>query len=286
MQELITTLIDGESAARGTVLSILTIAGLWIAYGIATRGLKRYFIGKIYKPENAKSFLLIWRYIWLALGTVLVIISLSGSLTTLGISAAFIGMILGWSLQAPVTGLAAWLMVIVKRPFRIGDRIIIENIIGDVSDITLTHIILNQVGGTISGEEKSGRGVLIPNAILFNRIIYNYSFESRYILDEVTVLITYESSVEEAEKILIDAAQNATQSIIKATRKEPFVRVEFAESGIRLRVRYQARGTERQKTSSEITHTIIKGFNKTSTVEFAYPHLEVLHRGKQKTGTS
>ena len=86
-------------------------------------------------------------------------------------------MVLGWSLQAPVTGIAAWLMLILKHPFKIGDRVIIAGITGDVMDITLTHVILNQVGGTVSSEERSGRGILIPNAILFAQTITNYTLE-------------------------------------------------------------------------------------------------------------
>ena len=66
----------------------------------------------------------------------------------------FLGMILGWSQQAPVTGIAAWLMLILKRPFKIGQRVIIAGITGDVVDITLTHVILNQVGGTVAGNGR------------------------------------------------------------------------------------------------------------------------------------
>ncbi len=124
-------------------------------------------------------------------------------------------MVLGWSLQAPVTGLAAWLMIILKRPFKIGDRVIIAGIIGDVMDVTLTHIVLNQVGGTVGGEERSGRAVLIPNAIMFGQVIMNYTFQQDYILDEVPVRITFESDWEEAERILIEAAKKITGDIIE-----------------------------------------------------------------------
>ena len=78
-------------------------------------------------------------------------------------------------MQAPVTGIAAWLMLILKCPFKIRDRVIIAGITGDVMEITLTHVILNQVGGTVSSEERSGRGILIPNAILFGQTITNYT---------------------------------------------------------------------------------------------------------------
>ena len=66
----------------------------------------------------------------------------------------FLGMILGWSLQAPVTGIAAWLMLILKRPLKIGQRVIVAGITGDVVDITLTHVILNQVGGAVAGNGR------------------------------------------------------------------------------------------------------------------------------------
>jgi len=211
-------------------------------------------------------------------GLIFVLVSLSGSLATLGISAAFLGMVLGWSLQAPVTGLAAWLMIILKRPFKIGDRVIIAGITGDVTNITLTHVYLNQVGGTISGEEKSGRGVLIPNAILFQQIIHNYTLSTRYLLDEVTITITFESDISKTETILLNAARAITHEIIEKTGMEPFMHTEIVDSGIKLRLRYKAFATERQKTMSDISRLIITEFNKEDTVHFAYPHTEIVYR--------
>ncbi|HUT56263.1 MAG TPA: mechanosensitive ion channel family protein [Phycisphaerae bacterium] len=272
--------LGAQSPYRGLVLAVLTCLALWLGYWLTGKALKRYLRRKAQKPENVQNFLLLWRYLWLGAAVILVIISLSGSIAALGISAAFLGMILGWSLQAPVTGIAAWLMIILKRPFKIGDRIIVSGIVGDVVDINLTHIVMNQVGGTVGGEEKSGRGVMIPNATLFQQIIFNYSFETKFILDEVPVLITYESGYDEAERILIAAAREVTADIVAETGQEPFVRAELADSGIRMRLRYQTLGTERQRISGEIVKRIIQEFNKTDAVEFAYPHTEVLHRPK------
>jgi len=107
---------------------------------------------------------------------------------------------LGWSLQQPVTGIAAWLMIILKKPFKIGDRVVIAGVTGDVTGITLTHVILNQVGGSIGGEERSGRGILIPNAILFQHMIINYTLDQEYMLvtavstDTLTIIRGYGST--------------------------------------------------------------------------------------------
>jgi len=274
------SLFSPASPYRGPLFALVTLVILWVVYKLATKGLRRYLNRRSAKGENAQNFLLLWRYVWMVLAVILAVISLSGSLAALGISAAFLGMILGWSLQAPVTGIAAWLMIILKRPFKVGDRIIIAGIIGDVVDITLTHVVMDQVGGTVSGEERSGRGVMIPNAILFQQIIYNYAFENKYILDEVPVLITYESDCDAAERISLDAARQVTGDIIRETGKEPFVRRELADSGIRIRLRYNTFATERQRISSDIVGLIIRGFAANDKVEFAYPHTEVVHRPK------
>jgi small-conductance mechanosensitive channel len=276
----LTDVVGSGSPYRAPILLVLTILALFVGYRLSRRLLKGYLERHAHKAENIQNFLFLWRYLWLGAGFILAVISLSGSIAALGISAAFLGMILGWSLQAPVTGIAAWLMIVLKRPFKLGDRIIIGGIIGDVVDINLTHIVLNQVGGTVSGEEKSGRGVMIPNATLFQQIIYNYTFSTKYILDEVPVLITYESDYDEAVGILVSAAREVVGDIITETGEQPFVRSELADSGVRVRLRYQTLGTDRQRVSSEIVTRIIRGFNATEKVEFAYPHIEAIHRPK------
>ncbi len=283
---------------QGPIMGVATLLILWVLYKISRRTLSRYLYSKTSsKAENVQQVLFVWRYIWLGLGAIFGIISFSGSLATLGISAAFLGMILGWSLQAPVTGIAAWLMIILKRPFKIGDRVIIAGIIGDVVDITLTHVLLNQVGGTIGGEEKSGRAVLIPNATLFQQIIYNYTLEgssdsqadetaSNYILDEVPVRITFDTDFEEAEKILLSAARQITGDIVRDTGQEPFVRAELFESGILVRLRYQTVAKERQRTSSDIVRVIIREFGRSPRVSFCYPHMDIYHTHRQDRGTA
>ena len=165
VRDLFVTL--NQSQYRGVMLSVTTIATLLLVKAILTRPIRAYVYRRALKTENADNFMLTWTFVWVIIIVIFGVISLSGSIQALGISAGFLGMVVGWSLQAPVTGVAAWLMLILKRPFRIGQRVIIAGIKGDVEDITLTHVILNQVGGTVAGEERSGRGILIPNAIPF-----------------------------------------------------------------------------------------------------------------------
>lgn len=271
------------SPYRGAGLAVLTLVVLVILKKHATRLVRQYAQPKLHKPENLERFLKTWNTLWKVVIGLFVIIALSGSLRLLGLSAAFLGMMLGWSLQAPVTGLAAWLMIVLKRPFRIGDRVIIAGIIGDVSDITLTHVIMNQVGGTIGGEEPSGRAVLIPNAILFGQVIMNYTLQEDYMLDEVPVRLTFDSDYALAEKIMLGAAREVAADTIKQTGQEPFTRCEFFDAGVLVRLRYQTIPARRQETSSEITERIMAGFKANyPAVKYCYPHTVVRYRWQEE----
>ena len=267
------------SPYRGLAVGAFTLIVLLVAKRFFTKRLRGYLKEHAYKAENAHKFMRTWNSVWSFAITVFVLIGLSGSLKFLGLSAGFVGMMLGWSLQAPVTGLAAWLMIVTKKPFRIGDRVIIGGTIGDVTDITLTHVILNQVGGTVSGEEKSGRGILVPNAILFGQIITNYTLEQKFMLDEVPVRVPFDADIELAKTILLDAARRVTKDIIEETGAEPFLRSEFYEAGVLVRLRYQAIPAERQRISSEITDIIQHEFKANyPKVRFGYPHSVIRYR--------
>ena len=262
---------------RGLLLSGITIVTLLLIKAILTRPIRAYVYKRALKEANADNFMLTWTFVWIVVIVIFGVISLSGSIQALGISAGFLGMIVGWSLQAPVTGVAAWLMLILKRPFRIGQRVIIAGIKGDVEDITLTHVILNQVGGTVTGEERSGRGILIPNAILFSQTITNYTFEVEHILSEVPVRLTFQSDWDEAEKILVGAAQQVTADTIQVTGEEPYIRAELFDAGILMRLRYKTTPEDYAEDVSDIVKIIHKEFGENDKVEFCYPHSEVLY---------
>ena len=274
--------LSEESPYRGVIVAAITLIVLLAAFRFATKRMRHYLQDKAYKPDNVRKFMRTWKSVWSFFIAVFVVVSLSGSLKYLGLSAGFLGMMLGWSLQAPVTGIAAWLMIVTKKPFRLGDRVIIGGVIGDVTDITLTHVVLNQVGGTIGGEEKSGRGILIPNAILFGQIITNYTLDQKFMLDEVPVRVTFDSDTEMAKKILIDAAASVTEKIIVETGKEIFIRQEFYDAGVLMRLRYQTIPAERQRISSDIVDVIIREFKANyPKVKFGYPQSVIRFRSDQ-----
>jgi len=214
-------------------------------------------------------------------GVVIVVLWSFGSLSRVGaVVAGFAGLLLGWSLQAPVSGIAAWALVNVKRPFRVGDRILLPSLglNGDVMDVGLMYTVLNQVGGTIGSEEAIGRHILIPNAMLFTQVVINYTpqmgvKDEAHFLDEVIVRITFDSDWEAAERILLDTAKEVTGSIIAETGQEPYIRSDFYDYGVYMRLRYMTLATDRPRITHEITKRIFRAFQRDLRVDLAIPYV-------------
>ena len=188
---------------------------------------------------------------------------------------AFAGLLLGWSLQAPVSGAAAWILISLKRPIRPGDRIQFPNLglTGDVRDLGIMYTVLNQVGGAIGSEEAVGRDILVPNAMLFSQVVINYTAlqEAPYMLDEVVLRITYDSNWETAEKTLVHAAKELTGDVIKATGVQPYIRSDLYDYGVYMRLRYMTRVKDRAETSYRISKRIFNDVQSAPDVDIAIP---------------
>jgi len=222
------------------------------------------------------------------LGVLLAFTYATGVLRAISVVAAgFVGMLFGFSLQAPMSGLVAWLMITLMRPFRISDRVQFPSLglTGDVKRVGLMYTILDQVGGTIGSEDPIGRDVMIPNAMLFSQVAINYTVRTRsaYFLDEVVVRLTYDSDWDTAENILLNAARSVTSEIIAATGQEPYVRSDIWDYGILMRLRYMTKAKDRPRITHEIVKTIFKDIQRNPRVDMAIPFVYSYRKGSAAT---
>jgi len=211
-----------------------------------------------------------------------------GLLKAIGVVAAgFVGMLLGFSLQAPMSGLVAWLLITLMRPFRVSDRVQFPSLglTGDVKRVGLMYSILDQVGGTIGSEDPIGRDVLIPNAMLFSQVAINYTVKtsSQFFLDEVVVRLTFDSDWDAAESILLNAARNVTSEVIAETGQEPYVRSDMWDYGVLLRLRYMTMAKDRPRITHEIVRTIFKSIQSDARVDMAIPFVYSYRKGSAAT---
>ena len=272
----------------GFVYGILSVIVMIVLFRVMTKMLRRYTRKRAFKEENERAFIRRWQYGYIFAATAICVTAFSGEIQALGITMGFIGSIMAWMLSAPVRNMAGWLFLIISRPFKLGDRIIMGGVTGDVIDITMNFIVLDQVGGTTTGEERSGRGVLVPMSWMFGQIINNYSMKlpsdeagQKYLLDEVVVRITYNSDWDEAERILKEVALEITGDAVAETGEEPYIRAEFFPSGVFVRIRYRVAPTDRQRVWSEIVKRVSERLAESDKVFYCFNRSNVFVNRRQ-----
>lgn len=124
------------------------------------------------------------------------------------VSLGVISLILGFALQTPITSLLAWVYILIRRPYRVGDRIRIGEATGDVIDVSYLDTTLWEFGGEyLSTDHPSGRLIKFPNSNVLTTPIYNYSWPLfPYIWNEVKFYIAYESDLEWVAQVMKEVA--------------------------------------------------------------------------------
>lgn len=173
--------------------AILCVVVLAIAKAVSV-----YLFGRI---EDASTRFTLKRVEYLIVGVILAVIIVSAvfvnwypALTALGIGSIIVGL----AVQTPAKSFLAWIFILVRQPFRVGDRIQIGDATGDVIDVGYLDTTLWEFGGKyISGDHPSGRVIRFPNEKVFDEIVWNYSWPLfPYIWNEIKFQIAYQSDLE------------------------------------------------------------------------------------------
>jgi len=117
---------------------------------------------------------------------------------TTAVSVGLVSLILGLALQAPMTSFFAWIYILIRKPYRVGDRIRIGNATGDVIEVGYLDTTLWEFGGELlSTDHPSGRIIKFPNSQVFGTLVYNYSWSLfPYVWNEIKFQVAYESDLE------------------------------------------------------------------------------------------
>jgi small-conductance mechanosensitive channel len=140
------------------------------------------------------------RIVRLAEGVVIAFIVISALFAnwyTAAVSLGIVSAIFGFALQTPISSFIGWVYILVKRPYRVGDRIQMGSATGDVIDVGYLDTTLWEFGGPyVSTDHPSGRIIKFPNANVLSEPVYNYSWPLfPYIWNEIYVQLAYGTDI-------------------------------------------------------------------------------------------
>jgi small-conductance mechanosensitive channel len=155
------------------------------------------------------------------------------------VSLGLISLILGFALQTPISSFIGWTYIIIRNPYRIGDRIQINTFKGDVIEIGYLDTTLWEFSGDyLTNDLPSGRLIRFPNTLVLQSPVYNYSWRDfRFIWNEIPFHVAYESDLTWVEQIirqvttqeLGDATAERIQELKKLVKNSPVDDVEIKE---------------------------------------------------------
>jgi len=168
----------------------------------------------------------ILRYLIIAVGFVIILQTAGIDLTALNVLAGAVGIGVGFGLQNIVSNFISGLIILFERPIKIGDRIEVGNVEGDVVQIK---------GRSTTVVTNDNIAIIIPNSSFITQNVVNWSHTGKMVRFKVPIGVSYDSDVRLVERLLLEAADE-NPDVLKDPR--PGVRfMEFGESALLFELR-------------------------------------------------
>lgn len=245
-----------------------------------------------------------------AAAAVVVLTTLSGQLGGFTVAVGAAGAGIAFALQEVIVSFAGWLALSFGGFYKIGDRVKLGGIMGDVIDIGVLRTTIMECGGWVKGDLYNGRIALVANSYVFKEPVFNYSSDFPFLWDEITVPVKYGSDHRLAREILErvvkevggDLASRVRarwQEIVRTyriedARLEPSVSLAANDNWLEFTVRYVVDYKARRSTKDALFTRVMDEFDASGgkvaiasmTVHLVeWPALDVrLSRARKSTG--
>ena len=264
-------------------ISLAAIFSLWISHNIIVFFTKRH----LQNHDTIYATRKISRYLHFIIAAFII-----GQLWFKGIQSlgTFLGLFtagVAIALKDVVTNFAGWIYLLWQAPFKIGDRIQIQDHQGDVIDIGVFKFTLLEIGNWVDANQSTGRMIRIPNADVFNQPIANYSKGFNYNWYEIPVVVTFESNWRKAKELLIEIINEYCKEYEDQLKRElrqakkdypinytyitPTIYTTSLDHGISLTIRYLVATRRIRQSNHELWEKILTVTEDHDDIDLAYP---------------
>jgi small-conductance mechanosensitive channel len=159
------------------------------------------------------------RYGAILAGVVALLVVWRDAIGHLAIFAGLFAAGLAFAMQEVIGSIAGWFNIISGGIYRIGDRVEIAGVKGDVIGITLLRTKVLEMGSSlpeepswVGGRQSTGRIVSIANKATFDAPTYNYSQFFDYVWEELRIPVPYRVDWKRAEQIMLEEARRVSDT--------------------------------------------------------------------------
>lgn len=257
---------------------LLRVVGIALALGLIlflSEIWRRITFRYIGDPRRRRQFLVLRRVVIGFLFVVVLVMGFVSEFSSLATFAGFITAGVAVGLQAVLLSVAAYFFIIGRYGIRVGDRISVAGVTGDVVDIGLIRLYLMELAGSGVDFYPTGRIVVFSNAVLFQTgtPLFKQIPGTEYSWHEVVVMIAPEGNHKTAQEKLVatvdDVYSRYRQHIerqhadierrvdIQIAMPRPEARLQFVDAGLELLVRYPVDIRKAPDIDEEMTRKVL-----------------------------
>lgn len=195
------------------------------------------------------------------------------NLNGVGVAFGVAGAGIAFALQEVIASIAGYLAIHLANFYRVGDRVQLGGIKGDVIDISVLRTTIMEMGDWVQGDLYNGKMVRVANSFVFKEPVYNYSGDFPFVWDEMTIPVKTNSDHtlmrEILQQILTDEVGGYVQKVehawekmtnqyqIENARLEPMISMTFDENWATYTLRYIVDFKSRRGTKDKLFTKIL-----------------------------
>ncbi len=246
-----------------TIAVVLAISELW------RRGTFRY----VKDVRRRKQFLLLRRVVVTCVVAVAVVIGLVNEMGSLATYAGLLTAGLAVALQNVISSVVAYFFLIGRYGLRVGDRVTISGVTGDVLEIGLVRLYLIEVTGEGDDPHATGRVVGFSNSVLFQpAALFRQMPGTDYIWHTVALTLQPDTDLKLAESRLMEAVEGVYEEYRERIEQQhaafqrvvdlplsppkPSGRLRFTNNGLEFLVRYPAEMRQSSATDDQVVNAL------------------------------
>jgi small-conductance mechanosensitive channel len=268
---------DWKSSLKEGFFIFYFLIGFIFAWRLVTHIFRWYEEEIAQKTEtnlNKQLFPFFERIVLMLLSTIGIItllsyfeINITAMVTTLGIGSLALALAAQSALEDSISGF----LIMMDRPFRIGDRIELMDLDtwGDVVDIGLRSTRIRT---------RDNRMVVVPNSVIGKSLVVNYAYPNDQYRLEIHIGVAYGTEIEKARQVMINAVQKVEG--VLPDRPVEALFLEFGESTMIFRVRWWLESYVDTRRMFDRVNTALYNALKEENIQLPFPQLDVHMKSK------
>ncbi len=179
---------------------VLLVLSLFLLFYISSK-IRKILVNKVFPRYNidigvSQSIATIIRYLLIILGLIIIFQTTGMDLSALGLLVGALGVGIGFGLQSITNNFISGIIILFERPIKVGDRIEIDNLAGNIIEISAraTTIITND-----------NIAVIVPNSDFINSRVINWSHNNKNVRLNFPLGVSYNEDPERIRKLLLEA---------------------------------------------------------------------------------